>query len=137
MEQKLQKLERAHVSSHTHQAGFQNILIDILKTALEPLPFKSKVTKILDYILALNHLHVGTKAALFLVNHDTNTLDLLISRGFTNSEALVLPARQLESDIVIAAKPAKSAKQASSAPHHHSPATPGKQSLSPATTAHP
>lgn len=88
MEQTRQQQEKTYVSSPTHHAGFQNILIDILRTALEPLPLKTKITRILDYLLALNHLHLGTKAALFIVNHDTDTLDILISRGFAASEAL-------------------------------------------------
>ncbi len=88
MEQKLQQQERAYISSRNHQPGYQNILIDILRTALEPLPFKTKINRILDYLLSLRHLHLGTKAALFIVDQDSDTLDILISTGFPATETL-------------------------------------------------
>jgi len=88
MEQEQQPQRSAHISSINHQPGYQNILIDILGTALEPLPFKAKITRILDYLLSLGHLHLGTKAAFFIVNQDSDTLDLLISRGFPIAETL-------------------------------------------------
>ncbi|MBU1564831.1 MAG: hypothetical protein KJ630_04285 [Proteobacteria bacterium] len=88
MEQTRRQQERVYVSSYIRQASLQNIVIDILRIALEPLPLKAKITRILDYLLTLNQLHFGTKAALFLVNYDTDTLDLLVSRGFVSSETL-------------------------------------------------
>lgn len=88
MEQEHQPQGSAHISSITRPPGYQNILIDVLRAALEPLPFKAKITRILDYLLSLGHLHLGTKAAFFIVNHDSDTLDLLVSRGFPASETL-------------------------------------------------
>jgi signal transduction histidine kinase len=88
MEQRRQPQERTTLSSLSQQAGYQNILIDILRTALEPLPLKAKITRILDYLLSLDHLHLGRKAALFAVDQDSDTLDLLISRGFPAIETL-------------------------------------------------
>jgi nitrogen-specific signal transduction histidine kinase/putative methionine-R-sulfoxide reductase with GAF domain len=87
MEQTRQQ-ERASLSSLSRQTGYQNILIDILRTALEPLPLKTKITRILDYLLSLDHLHLGSKAGLFVVNQDSDTLDLLISRGFPAAETI-------------------------------------------------
>ncbi len=51
------------------------------------MPFKAKITRILDYLLSLGHLHLGTKAAFFIVNQDSDTLDLLICRGFPASKS--------------------------------------------------
>ncbi len=76
------------LSSFADHAGFQNILIDTLRTALIPMPLKEKVTRILDSLLMLDHLHLGTKAALFLVNPDSNTLELLVGRGFPSIRAI-------------------------------------------------
>jgi len=88
MVQEQQPHEGVHISSFSHQPGYQNILIDILRTSLEPVPFKAKITRILDYLLTLDHLHLGTKAAFFIVNQASDTLELLISRGCPASEAL-------------------------------------------------
>ncbi len=87
MEQKRQQHDQADLSSLSQKPGYQNILIDILRTALEPLPLKAKITRIFDYLLSLSSLHLGAKTALFIVDHDLDSFDLHISRGFSASEA--------------------------------------------------
>lgn len=88
MEQTQQPQRRVHDSSLCQQPGYQSILIDVLQTALEPLPFKVKISRILDYFLSLDHLHFGTRAAFFIVKEDSDTLDLLISKGFSTPETM-------------------------------------------------
>ncbi|MFH0780553.1 MAG: ATP-binding protein [Pseudomonadota bacterium] len=95
MEQTGQQAIPTSPSSFTDHAGFQNILIDTLRTALVPMPLKAKITRILDYLLTLDHLHLGTKAALFLVNPDSNTLELLVDRGFPSTQAIACKTTKL------------------------------------------
>ncbi len=89
--------ERPDISTQNDGPSYQNILIDILRIALEPLPLKAKNTRIFDYLLALNHLHFGSKVALFLVDQESDTLELLTSRGFTSPETLACKSIRLGS----------------------------------------
>ncbi|MDK9708298.1 MAG: ATP-binding protein [Desulforhopalus sp.] len=73
---------RTHIQSH------QTILVDVLKTALEQLPIKTKIGRILDYLLAADHLGLGPKIALFVVERDLQSLNLVISRGFPHPEGM-------------------------------------------------
>lgn len=67
---------------------YQQILILILRTALEPLPLKSKVTKIFSSLASFPHLGLSERAALFVVNQDNDALELLITGGFDGNESL-------------------------------------------------
>jgi signal transduction histidine kinase len=87
MEQTGRQHERAQPTALSHrQGGHQNILIDVLRTALEQLPLTKKIGRILDYLLSLNHLELGAKAALFVIEQDSETLELMVSRGFPDPE---------------------------------------------------
>lgn len=86
MEQKRQHHAKNHLSSDSQQADYQNILFDILKTALESLSLKTKITRILDYLLSQPPLHLAEKAAVFIIDHESSALELLVSRGFPSPE---------------------------------------------------
>jgi len=86
MEQKRQHHEKNHLSSDSQQPDYQNILFDILKTALESLSLKAKITRILDYLLSQPPLHLAEKAAVFIVDHESSALELLVCKGFTSPE---------------------------------------------------
>lgn len=73
----------------------QSLLINILRLSLEPFFFKTKVDKILEIILAAPHLHFGTKAALFVIDKTTETLELKVSNGFSQSEKIVCDGLRL------------------------------------------
>ncbi|KJR98979.1 MAG: hypothetical protein VR65_18050 [Desulfobulbaceae bacterium BRH_c16a] len=73
-------------SPATLEPSFKSILIEVLKTALEQYPPKTKIGRILDYLLSLRNLELADKAALFLIDHGSQTLDLLVSRGFSDSD---------------------------------------------------
>ncbi len=75
--------------SLAEQHSHQSILIEVLQTALEPNPLKKKFGLILDYLLSLPHLQFGPKAALFLVEHDSESLNLIVSKGFPFLNAIV------------------------------------------------
>lgn len=64
------------------QNNHQSILIEVLKKALEPNPLKKKLDLILEYLLSVPHLHLGSKTALFFVEQDSETLTLIASQGF-------------------------------------------------------
>lgn len=66
----------------------QSTLIEILKSALEPNPLKKKIEIILDYLLSLPHLQFDSKAALFFVEQDSETLELVVSRGFAHPNTI-------------------------------------------------
>jgi signal transduction histidine kinase len=70
------------------RSDYQHILIQVLRTALEPLPFKSKLLKIFSALASFRELKLSEKAALFIVNLDNNTLDLLLAHGLDDSEPL-------------------------------------------------
>ena len=89
MTQSTRWIEQVEVSTPPHEQSYQNILLEVLKTALEPYPLKTKIDRVLDYLLALDHLEFGNKAALFLVEQDSETLDLFISKGFPEPEQIV------------------------------------------------
>lgn len=89
MAQTRQWHDREQISTATtHQPSYESILIEVLKTALEPHPLKTKIGRILDYLLSLPHLELNKKAALFLVDHSSQSLDLLVARGFTNPDEI-------------------------------------------------
>ncbi len=68
---------------HSHQS----ILIEVLKIALEPNPIKKKFDFILDYLLSIPHLNFGRKAALFFVEQDSESPDMIVSQGFPQPES--------------------------------------------------
>ena len=70
------------------ERNHQSILIEVLKSALEPNPIKKKIELILDHLLALPHLQFASKAALFVIEPDSETLSLVVSRGFTSPESI-------------------------------------------------
>ena len=70
------------------ESRHQSILIEVLKIALEPNPIKTKFDLILDYLLSLPHLKFGRKAALFLVEQDSESLSLIVSQGFSQPEMI-------------------------------------------------
>lgn len=74
--------------SSAQERSHQSILIEVLKAALEPNPIKKKFELIIDYLLSLGHLQLGPKVALFLVEQDSETLALIISRGFGQPETI-------------------------------------------------
>lgn len=86
MEQKRQHHEKNHLSSDSQQPDYQNILFDILKTALESLSLKAKITRILDYLLSQPPLHLAEKAVVFIVDHESSALELLVCKGFPSPE---------------------------------------------------
>jgi len=67
---------------HSHQS----ILIEILQIALEPNPIKKKIDRILDYLLTLSHLQLGSKAAMFFIEEDSETITLAVAKGFPQTE---------------------------------------------------
>ena len=87
-EQKTQVEESPLFMSLAQKSSHQSILIEVLKAALEPNPIKKKIEIILDYLLSLPHLHFNSKAALFFVEQDSETLALIVSRGFTHPESI-------------------------------------------------
>lgn len=72
--------------------SYKSTLIEVLKTALEPHPLKPKIGRILDYLLSLAYLEPAGKAALFLVDQSSATLDLLVARGFANPDNIACNA---------------------------------------------
>ncbi len=86
MEQKRQHHEKNHLSSNSQQADHQDILFDILKTALESLPLKTKITRILDYLQSQPLLHLAERAVVFIADHESLSLELLVCKGFPSPE---------------------------------------------------
>ncbi|MCP4341009.1 MAG: GAF domain-containing protein [Desulfobulbaceae bacterium] len=74
--------------SLAEKSSHQSTLIEILKAALEPNPIKKKIEIILDYLLSLPHLQFDSKAALFFVEQDSETLALVVSRGFAHPDTI-------------------------------------------------
>ncbi len=75
--------ERVRISPAPLEQSYRSILIEVLKMALEPQPLKMKIGSILDYLLSLHNLQLSGKAALFLVDQPSQTLYLLVNRGFS------------------------------------------------------
>lgn len=94
--------------SFAQKSSHQSTLIEILKTALEPNPIKKKIELILDYLLSQAHLQFDSKAALFFIDEDSETLELVVSRGFAHPEAI--PCRENRFGICHCGQVAKSCK---------------------------
>jgi len=58
MEQTSQWEERVQISPAPLEQSYRSILIEVLKTALEPHPLKTKIGRILDYLLSLHTLEL-------------------------------------------------------------------------------
>lgn len=87
--EKITQPEETQLSvSLSQEHSHQSILIEVLKAALEPNPIKKKIDLILEYLLSLSHLKFASKAALFFVEQDSETLALIASRGFPNPESI-------------------------------------------------
>lgn len=97
MEQTSQWEERVQISPAPLEQSYRSILIEVLKTALEPHPLKTKIGRILDYLLSLHTLELSDKAALFLIDQASETLDLLVARGFP--EGAVNPCNESRFDL--------------------------------------
>lgn len=69
------------------QQSHTSILADVLRIALEAQNLKTRIGHILDYLLRLPSLNFSGKAALFLVDQASTTLDLFVARGFTEAAA--------------------------------------------------
>ncbi len=80
--------------SLAQERSHQSILIEVLKVALEPNPLKKKIGLILEYLLSLPHLQFSSKAALFFVEQDTETLALFVSKGFPQPESVACSETQ-------------------------------------------
>lgn len=64
----------------------QTILNDILRISLEPYLFKELLERILSYLVSRQQLHLAERAAIFLVEPDTEQLILKASVGFTEAQ---------------------------------------------------
>lgn len=82
MQQTPQTRDTSSAAAIPSSPDYQHILIHILRIALEPLPLKTKVTKIFSTLSSYRELAAGERAALFVVNQEGKTLDLLVCRGF-------------------------------------------------------
>ncbi len=87
MEQTARQKERAKRSLLAPRRSHQKILVNVLKIALEQLPLTKKIGKILDYLLPQGHLELSGKAALFVIDKDSETLELMVSRGIADPES--------------------------------------------------
>ena len=84
-----QQEERPLFVSDAQERSHQSILIEVLQTALEPNQLKTKFSLILDHLLSLPHLQWGPKAALFFVEQDSESLVLIVSKGFPQPDSIV------------------------------------------------
>ena len=80
-------------STRPEPSDHQQILIHILRTALEPLPLKSKVVKIFTSLASFHELGLSERAALFVVNQDNDTLERLIAHS--HEDFSTLPCRNI------------------------------------------
>jgi signal transduction histidine kinase len=87
MEQTAWQKERTKRSLPAPRRNHQKILVDVLKTALEQLPLTKKIGKILDYLLPQADLQLSGRAALFVIGQDSETLELMVSRGIAGPES--------------------------------------------------
>ncbi len=87
MEQTGRQKHRAQRSLLIPRRSHQKILVDVLKIALEQLPLTQKIGKILDYLLSQGHLELSGKAALFVIDQDSETLELMVSRDIADPES--------------------------------------------------
>lgn len=87
MEQTAWQKERTKRSLPAPRRNHQKILVDVLKTALEQLPLTKKIGKILDYLLPQADLELSGRAALFVIGQDSETLELMVSRGIAGPES--------------------------------------------------
>lgn len=87
MEQTGQWEGQVRITPAPLESSYRHILVEILRKALEPSPLKTRIAGILDYLLTLNGLALSSKAALFLIDQPSETLDLLEARGFPESAA--------------------------------------------------
>ena len=89
MEQTRRQLrEKPQSSLQAHQQSHQTILVDILKTALEQLPIRTKIARIFDHLLSADCLEMGPKVALFVVERDAWIPSLIVSKGFPYPEGM-------------------------------------------------
>lgn len=72
-----------HPSSEIHH---QEIINNILKLSLEPNLFTEQLEQILDYLITRPRLRLAPMGAVFLVEHDSQSLILKASRGFTKAQ---------------------------------------------------
>lgn len=66
----------------------QGILNDILKISLEPHIFEELLERLLSYLVSRKHLHLADRAAIFLVDQNSNRLTLKASLGFEKQDKL-------------------------------------------------
>ncbi|KGO34789.1 MAG: ATP-binding protein [Desulfoprunum sp.] len=66
----------------------QEIINDILKISLEPSQLKDQLGHILDYLISLGEFEFNRKAAIFLVEPDSELLLLTAARGFSEEQGL-------------------------------------------------
>ena len=71
------------------EPSYRSVLIDVLKTALEPQPLSIKAGRILDHLLSSRNLQLSDKAAMFLIDQASQTLDLLVARGVSDRAGTV------------------------------------------------
>jgi signal transduction histidine kinase len=88
MEQTRQQRERPSGPPQANQQSFQTILGEVLKMALQHLSLKTKIGRILDYLLTAKHFGIGPKIGLFVVDRDLRTPSFIVSRGFPYPEGM-------------------------------------------------
>lgn len=86
MEQERQFDSKSHRQHHSQECYHQEIVNDILEISLEPYLFKEQLERILDYLITRKKLHLAPMAAVFLVDHELQTLTLKANRGFTKAQ---------------------------------------------------
>ena len=66
----------------------QEIINDILKISLEPNQLKDQLEHILDYLISLQGFDFSQQAAIFLVEQDSDILNIKAAKGFSNEQVI-------------------------------------------------